>query len=421
MSAAPSQEAEFAGLMAPLGPFAFPMVVGCSGGPDSLALAWLAHRWSGGRALAVVVDHGLRPESAAEAAAVAAQLAGFGMPAEIRALHLPAGPRLQERARAARRGALLAACRERGALHLLLGHQAEDQAETLLFRALRGSGAAGLAAMAPLAVAPEALILRPLLGIPRARLVATCAAAGLVPLQDPSNADPRFARVRLRAAGGTPGLEGAAARFAARRARRAEAIAARAAQAVRLLPEGCAWLDRAALGQDAVAVALLGLLLRAVGGRAHAPAPGAVRALLAAGQGTLGGARLLASGWLVREAPAPAVPAAAGAVWDGRFRLAGARAGQAIGPLGRADAARRRARARHLPAAALAALPALRQDRDGMLAAIPHLTYAQETTLWSPPLCFAPVGGPVAEAWFGARCADHAPGPPLPNGSGALC
>ncbi|MCX8132431.1 MAG: tRNA lysidine(34) synthetase TilS [Roseococcus sp.] len=393
----PLGEAEFAALMAPFAPVILPVVVGCSGGADSLALAWLAQRWSGGRAIAVICDHGLRPESAAEAVQVAERLRRAGLPVALRRLGLRPGPGLQARAREARRAALLGACREFGATHLLLGHHAGDQAETVLLRALAGSGPRGLAAMAPVSVAAEALVLRPLLGVPRARLEATCRAAGLSWVEDPSNADPRFARARLRAAGGAAGAEAAAPAFAARRARLEEALAARAAGALRLLPEGCARLDRAALGGDAIAIALFARLLRVVAGRPHAPAEARAAALLARGQGTLGGARLLASGWVVREVPAAACPAVPGTVWDGRFRLLAAPEGHMIGPLGRAEAARLRGRHRHLPAAALAALPALRHARDGMLAAVPHLAYPDREAAARFPLRFAPRGGPLTE------------------------
>jgi tRNA(Ile)-lysidine synthase len=391
-------EADFAALMLPFAPHLFPVVVGCSGGADSLALAWLAHRWSGGRAVAVVCDHGLRAESAAEAEGVVARLHASGIPATLRRLHLTAGPAVQERARAARRATLLAACREFGALHLLLGHHAADQGETVLLRALAGSGPRGLAGMAPCAVAAEALVLRPLLGVPRAALEATCLAAGLGWVEDPSNADARFARARLRAAGGAGGAASAARAFAARRAREESALAARAARAVALLPEGCARLDRAALGEDALAATLFARVLRAVAGAPHAPNEARAAALLARGQGTLGGACLLPSGWVVRETPAGPAPALAGTLWDGRFRLLAAPPGHLIGPLGAREAARFRARNRHLPAAALAALPAFRSAATGMLAAVPHLSYVEHDAARLCRLRFAPLGGPLVDA-----------------------
>src|SRR5690349_7318360 len=244
MAAAPIGEAEFAALMALLGPFgpAPRIAAGVSGGPHSLALALLAQAWvraQGGSVLALVVDHGLRPDSAAEAEGVAAMLAARGIAARVLPLGLPPGPGLQERARAGRQAALLAACRDEGTPWLLLGHHWADQAETLLFRALRGSGAGGLAAMAPLRAAPDALLLRPLLGLPPARLEAVVAAAGLAPVRDPSNADARFARTALRQALADPegtgeataALAMAAAAFARRRDRMDAAVASRLALA----------------------------------------------------------------------------------------------------------------------------------------------------------------------------------------------
>lgn len=395
--------------MAPLGPFgpAPRLVVGVSGGPHSLALALLADGWArrrGGSPQAVVCDHGLRPESAAEAAAAAAMLRGRGIAARVVALGLAAGPRLQERARAARIAALLAACAEAGAPWLLLGHHRADQAETLLLRAASGSGVAGLAGMAPARGAGPALILRPLLGVAPARLEAVLAEAGLVPLRDPSNADPRFFRARLRAVLDDAGGEGAAVAALARaaeglgalRAGLGQAVAGRLAAAARVHEAGFARLDLAGLGRDAVAAAALGALLRVIGGGRFAPAEAAVARLLAAGAGTLGGAVLRRDGLLLREAAglAPPVPAVAGAAWDGRFRLgAVAASGFALGAAG--EGARALPRPSWLPGAVVPTLPAL--HREGMLAVVPALAYPDRQTAARWPLRFAPVAGPVAQ------------------------
>lgn len=382
--------------MAPLGPVVFPIAIACSGGPDSLALTWLAHRWAGGRAVAFIVDHGLRAESGAEAAGVAAQLSAHGIATRVLTLALPAGAGLQERARAARRATLLEACHMAGAVHLLLGHHARDQAETIAFRALRGSGARGLAGMAPLSVAAEALLVRPLLDMPPARLAATCVAAGLRPVTDPSNADPRFARARLRQVEGLEAVLAATSAFATRRAREEAALVARAATCLRLLPEGCAFLDRAALGRDGTARALLGAVVRMVGGRAHMPPSAAVARLLAAGQGSLGGA-VWRGGWLAREAPGPPMPLRPGALWDGRFRLPRdlPDEGAQVAALGRLAAARLRPRHRHLPSLALAALPTVRGG-DAMLAKAAHLPYRETLRVGSSTARFAPLGGPLS-------------------------
>ena len=399
--------AEFAALMAPLGPFgrAPRLAAGVSGGADSLALALLADRWArsrGGSLLALVADHGLRPEGAAEAEGTLRQLARLGIPGRLLRLRLAPGPALQERAREARLAALLAACAEAGTPWLLLGHHRADQAETLLFRALRGSGPAGLAAIPALRAAAEALILRPLLSLPPGRLRVTAAAAGLVPVEDPSNADPRFARARLRAlldpAGGEA-LAGAAAAFARRRDRLETALAARLAACATLRPTGHAEIDPAALGGDALADALLARLLRAVAGARHLPPAAAVAALRGRGEGTLAGAwlRPRRGGWLLLREPsacAGPVEARQGARWDGRFRLLGPGApGHALGALGAGDAARLRRLAPAWPAALLAGLPAVRYK--GMLVAVPALDYPDPECCMAFRAVFAPVGSPL--------------------------
>jgi tRNA(Ile)-lysidine synthase len=406
----PVPAADFAALMAPLGPFgpAPSLVVGVSGGPHSLALALLARDWvraRGGGLLAAICDHGLRPESGTEAAAVAAMLAGQGIPTRILPLGVPPGPAMQDRARQARLSALLAVCEELGAPWLLLGHHRADQAETVLLRALAGSGPAGLAGMGTARPAQSALLLRPLLGIAPARLEAVVAAAGLAPVRDPSNADPRFTRVRLRAALADPAGDGAATRalaeaagrFSRRRAAMAAAVAERLAVAARLHEAGFAWVDLAALGRDGVARAALAALVRALGGAAFAPAEAAIARLLETGHGTLGGVVLRRDGLLLREAAALAPPVLArpGATWDGRFRLLGAGGeGFMIGPAGLA--ARRLPRPAAIPVAIVPTLPAL--HRNGVLAVLPALAYPAPDVVSRHGFVFAPIAGPVAEA-----------------------
>jgi tRNA(Ile)-lysidine synthase len=397
----------FADAMAGLGPFgpAPRMVAGVSGGPHSLALALLARDWlaaRSGRLLAVVCDHRLRPESATEAAAVAASLARQGIESRIVALDIPPGSGLQERARAARLAALLGICAGGGAPWLLLGHHRADQAETFLLRAMARSGPAGLAAMRPARAAAEALVLRPLLGMTPAALESVCTAAGLVPVRDASNADRRFTRAQLRAALADPDgtgpaiarLANAAEGFAARRDAAEAELARRLAGAALLHEEGFARLDMPALGRDEVALIALGRLARVIGGGAFTPATAAIARLLEAGQGTLGGAVLRRDGLLLREAGAmaPPVAASAGAAWDHRFRLHNAVPGAMLGPAG--EAARRLARPPWLPAAVAPTLPALYIK--GTLAAVPALAYPSSEVAARHRIAFAPAAGPVA-------------------------
>ena len=207
---APLDAAGFAARMARLGPFppAPRIAVAVSGGADSLALAWLAGPWArarGGEAFGLIVDHGLRAGSAAEAATAAAQLDGLGVQARVLRLRgLSLGPGLAARARAARYAALAAACAEAGIAHLLLGHHAADQAETLILRALAGSDVTGMAGMAAATRLEGLWLLRPLLDVPPAALRAALTAAGLGWAEDPSNRDQAATRGRLRALRGDP-------------------------------------------------------------------------------------------------------------------------------------------------------------------------------------------------------------------------
>lgn len=148
---------------------------------------------------AATVDHGLRPESAREAAMVAELCAAYGIPHSILAVKVGPG-NLQDRARAVRYAALGKWMAERGLGALATGHHADDQAETLLMRLNRGSGVAGLAGVRARGVVPgtQLALLRPLLGWRRAQLAELVAASRLEPAQDPSNEDPRFDRARIR-------------------------------------------------------------------------------------------------------------------------------------------------------------------------------------------------------------------------------
>lgn len=161
-----------------------PVVVGCSGGADSLALLALAVD-AGLAPIAVHVDHGLRPGSEQEADLVADAAARLGARFDALRVQVAPGANLEARARAARYDALDAARVQHGASAVLVAHTADDQAETVLLNLLRGSGSAGLAGMP----ARRGRVVRPLLGARRADVRAECARRQLVPVDDPSNDD----------------------------------------------------------------------------------------------------------------------------------------------------------------------------------------------------------------------------------------
>jgi tRNA(Ile)-lysidine synthase len=270
----PLDAAAFALLMTPFEPFErTPVVaVAVSGGRDSLALALLAQEWAiarDGRIVGLIVDHALRSESAAEAAATEALLGRQGCDAEI-LLWSEAKPRtgLQEAARVARYRLLREACRRRGILHLLVAHHADDQDETVAMRAARQSGPDGLAGMSATVELPEARLLRPLLAISRSRLTATLLARGVPWIDDPSNADPRFERARLRA-----GQQPAAAVADTGRPLREQRLAEASVEALEVSPAGEVAIDRSAfvrLARDQQA-RLLSRVVQAVSGGDHPP------------------------------------------------------------------------------------------------------------------------------------------------------
>lgn len=180
-------------LLAELAEERVPVVVGCSGGADSLALLALASA-AGLRVVAVHVDHGLRAASEADFAVVASAAAGLGVASNTCRVTIEAGANLEARARDARYEALEHARLTAGAAVVLVGHTADDQAETVLLNLLRGSATAGLAAMP----ARQGTVLRPLLGLRRRDTVEICARLGFAPVVDPMNGDSRFRRVWLR-------------------------------------------------------------------------------------------------------------------------------------------------------------------------------------------------------------------------------
>ncbi len=169
-----------------------------SGGADSLALLLLAAAACRSRVMAATVDHGLRPEAAAEAQFVARICAALPVPHRILRVTVPSGGSLQARARNARYEALSAWAKEEGLQALLTAHHADDQAETLLMRLVRGSGPGGLAGIRAVSEIGGLIVCRPLLGWRREALRRLVEEARLAPIDDPSNADEAYDRVRMR-------------------------------------------------------------------------------------------------------------------------------------------------------------------------------------------------------------------------------
>lgn len=373
------------------------LLVAVSGGSDSTALLRLLAGRPGRRVVAATVDHGLRPGSRAEAEAVGAWCRTLGVPHRILTWEgeKPATG-VQAAARAARYALLASAAAEENCPAIVTGHTADDQAETVFMRLSRGSGAAGLSAMSAASlIAVEAeepvVLLRPLLGERRAVLRAFLHEIAQPFHEDPSNDDPRFERIRVRALLGALEeqdlLSVEALRRTAARLAQAAADAERRAQDDFVAAGG--WFH--ALGPivvdrpDMLFAAAWGLaarLIHAVSGEDHAPdedaAFGALGACDLTGAATLGGALLRRDGrrlvvmrepsaLLGRTGVAPAAPLmldpGARRLWDNRFIVANrGPAPVAIRPL--ADAARLGARRalHNLPADAFAAVPEIAFD-----------------------------------------------------------
>jgi tRNA(Ile)-lysidine synthase len=347
-----------------------------------MALVLLCHRWArgkGGAAVALSIDHRLRPESAGEIRQVAHWLKVRGIPHVSLAWQRPDGKpvaALQARARAARYELLGHWCRSHGVLHLALAHHARDQAETVLMRLARGGGSDGLAGMSAIATREGVRLIRPLLAIEPARLRATLEAERQGWIEDPSNANPLFERVRWRhliPAGSVAAVASAAREIGYERTRR-EGMLADLLACVHLDPAGFMALPLAALlaaPADTVERALARCLI-VIGGEAYAPNQASLARLrdsLVSGSKarTLGGCRLLCQDgrlFIFRE-PAAAdqrltVRRGQSVCWDSRFELIAGSAGE-IARLGESGWASLTAdeRPRSLPRDAALALPAL--------------------------------------------------------------
>jgi tRNA(Ile)-lysidine synthase len=377
------------------------IAVAVSGGPDSLALLLLIDDWvraRGGSALALTVDHGLRPDSADEAAQVGEWARARGIAHEtLRWTGDKPRSGIQAVARQARYALLIDACALRGILHLAFAHHADDQAETVLFRRERGSGVAGLAGMAASRSLGATRLIRPLLGWPKSALTVTCRHFGQVFFEDPSNRSDRFARAVLRRRlADDPERRGALLREAAEAASLRVAADMRLAKAlaaiVEIRPDGIALFDRAAFAAAGADMrhAVLAATLRTVGGQAFAPTTDAVGRLDCAVLGEdfagaslggcvvrLWGGRVLVCREPKRAAPPVALVSGEWSRWDDRFsfRVAGHCGDVTVGALGNpAYAKLRHTRNLSLPAIAGAGLPATKST--GRLVAVPSAGWA---------------------------------------------
>jgi tRNA(Ile)-lysidine synthase len=388
------------------------MGVAVSGGGDSTALLHLARDWAvrhGVTLAAATVDHGLRLEAKAEAEAVAAACAGLGVPHSVLTWTGWDGQgNLQAAARAARRALLTGWAEVQGLAAVLLGHTADDQAETVLMRLARGSGVDGLSGMAE-ASGP---FLRPLLSVPRETLRDWLRQRGIGWAEDPSNDDPRFDRVRARRAlavlaglGLTRDrLVDTAGHMARAQVSLWRQAAAFAATDVRT-EAGDLILTPAAfdLSRSDSEGRILSAAIRWIGGAAYRPRHDALTeaaaAVLRGEARTLGGVRMIpeADGIrLTREASAVQGPVAApGApgvshLWDSRWRL-------------RTDRPQRNGL--HI---AVLTEAGLRRVADWPATGLPRLSLVTTPAVWDgETLLAAPVAG-LSDGWTADLCPTFA-------------
>ncbi len=424
----PVSSAEFAAAMAAFAPFESrpALAVAVSGGRDSLALTLLADEWVAarkGRLVALTVDHGLRTEAAGEARRVGGWLSARGIEHHVLVWEGP-HPRtgVQAAARDARYRLLEGWCGAHGILHLLLGHQSGDQAETHRMRRLRQSAGVGLAGMSAIRDTPMLRILRPLLSIPRERLGATLAARDQVWIDDPSNVEEAYERSRVRAAPGDEhGVERALGDAMKARIETDEALARAAATSVAVLPEGFVRITAAGFAAlpGNLGEMLLARCVMTVGGGIYPPRGARLIRLatdIAAGRlgrgRTLGGCRIMPEAatqgrllLVVREAASLtgelSIVPGMGARWDGRFEIRAGDtvpAGLRVGALGQdgwrqiGESVPEDVRAR-VPVPVRPMLPAIRRNAD--IVAVPHLGVGRQDGIvvrFSPPRALTEAG-----------------------------
>lgn len=324
-----------------------PLGVAVSGGGDSVALLHLLNAW-GGRALAVVtVDHGLRNESADEATAVGILAEAMGYPHDILRWNGWDGKgNLQDAARTARRSLMSDWAQKKGVGAIALGHTADDQAETFLMRLSRGSGVDGLSSMEPVHVEDGISWIRPMLGIRRETLRGYLRGIGAEYVDDPSNEDETFDRVKMRQALGTLdalGIDVPKINKTTERLRSAKQVVYTATRDLSLacaevLPVGAMKLDldRLQSAQKSLQLRVLSESLRHISGSYYAPRAYMVENILQELEPgfqarTLHGCILRMEGNMLivrREPGKTGEPVSVGEIWDGRWKVEGAGDGQ---------------------------------------------------------------------------------------------
>ncbi|MEC7488117.1 MAG: tRNA lysidine(34) synthetase TilS [Pseudomonadota bacterium] len=414
---------EFDQLMEAAAPFCSRdrVAVAVSGGPDSTALLLLLRGWTvttGRSLIALTVNHDLRTDAAKEAEQVANWCKKIGIEHQIlRWTGKKPETGLQAAARKARYRLMEHWCRENGVGDLCVGHTQNDQVETFLFRMSRGSGPDGLAAMPLVAFHGDIRIVRPLLTITRSRINATLDEAAQPSIEDPMNADRRYARTvirhqveRLQKLGVSLSDVAVAARlFGEVRTKNETATSDLYRRIVVLHSAGYADID-ATEWRDAnaeVASRLIAALIQKIGGGDYFPRRERLERIVNALERdtdltrTLGGCKISARGEVIRvqrehRAIRAKVSVAPGgfAIWDGRFELEFSKNVQprknmmevrALGEQGwqvlvTTPSVRERIdRYRNIPVSALYALPAVWGGE--MIAEVPHLSYSIDETI----------------------------------------
>lgn len=369
--------------------------VAVSGGGDSVALMHIIADWARGRRVMIAtVDHGLRPESEAEARAVARAARMLDLPhATLLWKRDTEAGNLMARARDARLRLLSGWAQRNDLPAVTLGHTADDQAETLMMRLARGSGIDGLASMAEWRDAFGTRWLRPMLGVGRAELRDWLTVRDIDWIDDPGNENEDFDRVRIRKAIAAMGLDSAAlARAATHIGEARDALSHYAAHAAEnaIVAQGSITLPRRPF-RDAPSEIRRRLLVAAcrwISGADYPPrratALHALNAVAAGSRVTLDGALIEPSGDRIRIIREPAAalraPDSTGPIWDNRWEIVGLRPGQSVSALGFQGLAQIPWRGSGLTRDEAAASPALREGT--RLIAAPLLRSSLSYQLW---------------------------------------